>query len=159
MWFRPLANCVLTSSGTAWYEWYPASDITFPTSEVTCAFGDTITATIEATSSTTAVATIKNVSTGKTGSVTFSSSSHPLCQVDAEWVVENYNSNGQSNQLADFGSVTFTNAIATLENGTTIAVSTPKNSQAYSFNIKDASGTPETSWTASGSSITIDYIY
>lgn len=142
---------------TAWYEWIPAADINFPSSEVGCSFGDTITATIEATSNTTAVATIENISTGKTGSVAYSSASHPLCQVDADWIVENYSIGSSHNQLADFGSVTFSNAIATLENGTTISVGNAANS--YSFYNKNSNGTSETSYTTSGSSITIDYIY
>lgn len=129
--------------------------VDFPSSEIACSFGDTITATIEATSATTAIATIENCSTGKIASVSVSSTSggttHPLCQVDADWTLE-----ADAALVPDFGSVTFTGAIATLENGTTVAVGA---STAYTKIIKDASGTPETSVATSGSSMTISYIY
>ncbi|KAJ8468941.1 hypothetical protein ONZ51_g9322 [Trametes cubensis] len=73
--------------------------------------GDTITATVVATSTTSGSATIINHSTGEQVTKTFNG--YPeLCLRDAEWIVEDYERNGERVPLADFDRVTFTNALA-----------------------------------------------
>ena len=101
--------------------------------------GDSVTATVKATSKTGGTATIKNNTKGK--SVTHTFSGQPsLCQYDAEWIVEDFEendgwhhllssehtnadlSNPKSGSLvpfANFGTVTFTGATATSASGTT----------------------------------------
>lgn len=39
-------------------------------------------------------------------------STQPLCQQDAEWIVEDFEDNGAAVPFADFGTVTFDNALA-----------------------------------------------
>jgi hypothetical protein len=73
---------------------------------------------VTATSSTTGTATVKNNSKNQQVTHTLSST-YTLCQEYAEWIVEDYKSNGVDVPLADWGTVTFTNAYATGPTGTT----------------------------------------
>ncbi|KAK9777566.1 putative Aspergillopepsin-2 [Seiridium cardinale] len=100
----------------AWYEWYPDYAYTF--SGITISAGDTITVTVTATSTTAGTAVVKNVSTGKSVTHTFSGSSPGLQELNAEWIVEDFSSGSSLVPFADFGSVTFTNAYATTSSGT-----------------------------------------
>jgi hypothetical protein len=111
---RPL----LTLHLLAWYEWYPASDIPFSSSSITFDAGDSVTLSVTATSSTTGTATIKNNSKNQQVTHTLSST-YALCGKDAEWIVEDFEQSGARVPLADWGTVTFTNAYATAPNGTT----------------------------------------
>jgi hypothetical protein len=108
-----------TTSYFAWFEWFPAGwsdfqDITFDT-------GDVVTITVTATSSTTGTAVILNQSSGQTVSQALESTT-PLCQENAEWIVEDYSADGLV-PFADFGTVTFTDNSATLITGGTIDAS------------------------------------
>ncbi|KAH6652440.1 putative aspergillopepsin [Truncatella angustata] len=100
----------------AWYEWYPDYAYTF--SGITISAGDTITVTVTATSTTGGTAVVKNVSTGKSVTHTFTGQSQALQELNAEWIVEDFSSGGSLVPFADFGSVTFTNAYATTSSGT-----------------------------------------
>ena len=119
----------------AWYEWYPAAATFF--SGISFSAGDSVTVTVKATSKTGGTATIKNNSKGT--SVTHTFSGQPsLCQFDAEWIVEDFEENGERFlfvlgyivahfverlgglvPFANFGTVTFASATATSASGTT----------------------------------------
>lgn len=61
---------------------------------------------------------IENVSTGESVTHTFSSQSNALQELNAEWIVEDFSSGGSLVSFADFGTVTFTDAVATTSSGT-----------------------------------------
>ncbi|KUJ23601.1 uncharacterized protein LY89DRAFT_680327 [Mollisia scopiformis] len=102
----------------AWYEWYP--DYAYDFSGITIHAGDTITVTVKATSKTGGTATVDNVTTGKTVTHTFSNegSEGSLCETDAEWIVEDFESGSSLVSFANFGTVSFTGATATTSSGT-----------------------------------------
>ena len=72
-----------------------------------------------ASSKTGGTATITNNTTGKTVTHSFSGegSLGSLCEYDAEWIVEDFDSGGSQVAFANFGQVTFTGASA--KKGTT----------------------------------------
>jgi len=96
----------------AWYEWYP--DYSYDFSGISLSAGDTITVTVTASSLTGGTAVVENVSTGTTVTHKFSGegSEGDLCEYDAEWIVEDFESSGSLVTFADFGTVTFTAASA-----------------------------------------------
>jgi len=102
----------------AWYEWYP--DYAYDFSGITLAAGNTIKVTVTATSLTAGTAVVENVSTGVTVTHTFSNegSLGSLCETNAEWIVEDYESGSSLVAFADFGAVTFTGASASTSSGT-----------------------------------------
>jgi len=75
---------------------------------------------VTASSLTAGTAVIENVSTGKTVTHTFSNeaSEGSLCEYNAEWIVEDYESGSSLVKFADFGTVTFTGCSATDGSGT-----------------------------------------
>lgn len=77
-----------------------------------------------AASKSSGTAVIENVTTGKTVSHTFSSGSTQgsLGEVNAEWIVEDFESGGSLVEFANFGTVTFTGAQAT-DNGSKVGPS------------------------------------
>ncbi|TFK87241.1 aspergillopepsin [Polyporus arcularius HHB13444] len=101
----------------AWYEWFP--DFAHDFSGISFAAGDTVTVTVTATSTTGGTATITNESNGQTVSNTFSDQP-ALCQTNAEWIVEDFESGGSLVSFANFGTVTFTGASATTNSGSTV---------------------------------------
>lgn len=103
----------------AWYEWYP--DYSYDFSGITLAAGNTIKVTVTASSLTGGTATVSNLSTGKTVTHTFRNegSLGSLCETNAEWIVEDYESGGSLVPFANFGTVAFTGCSA-LEGSTTV---------------------------------------
>jgi hypothetical protein len=97
----------------AWYEWYP--DYAYDFTGITISAGDVIKVTVTAASKSSGTAVIENVTTGKSVSHTFSSGSTEgsLGEVNAEWIVEDFESDGSLVNLVNFGTVTFTGAQAT----------------------------------------------
>ncbi|TVY54063.1 Aspergillopepsin-2 [Lachnellula suecica] len=77
----------------AWYEWYPDYSYNY-VHDIEIAAGDTITVTVEATRKSAGTSTITNESTGLTVVHTFTSSAveADLCEYDAEWIVEDFES-------------------------------------------------------------------
>ncbi|EIN07874.1 hypothetical protein PUNSTDRAFT_114298 [Punctularia strigosozonata HHB-11173 SS5] len=132
----------------AWYEWYP--DYAYDFSGISFKAGDSVTVTVTASSTKSGTAVIKNNTTGKSVSKTISSSS-ALCEQDAEWIVEDFESGGSLVPFANFGTVTFTGASAGLSSGTT----TP--SGATLIDIEQSSSVL-TSVSVSGSSVTVKYV-
>lgn len=100
------------ASFDAWYEWYP--DYAYDFSGIDISAGDEITITVEATSTSAGSATVENVSTGKKVTHTFSGSEQgDLGELNAEWIVEDFEQGGSLVPLANFGTVTFSGAKAT----------------------------------------------
>jgi hypothetical protein len=97
----------------AWYEWYP--DYAYDFTGIAISAGDVIKVTVTAASKSSGTAVIENVTTGKTVTHTFSSGSTQgaLGEVNAEWIVEDFESGGSLVNFANFGTVTFTGAQAT----------------------------------------------
>lgn len=93
-----------------WYEWYPNDAYDF--SGISVSAGNTISLSVTSSSSSKGVATIKNLSTGQTVSKSLSapSSSSHLSGQNAEWIVEDFEEDGSLVPLANWGTVTFTNA-------------------------------------------------
>jgi hypothetical protein len=94
-----------------WYEMLPDNSITIP--EITVSPGDVINASINLVSGTSNewLIEISDVTKGQSFRQTFAYNSS---QLTAEWVVERPTVNSQVSSLADFGSVKFTGAHATL---------------------------------------------
>lgn len=90
------------------YEWYPDYAYDF---SLSISAGDVIFMSVTSSSSTSGVAVIENLTTGKSVSKTITSSS-ALCGENAEWIVEDFESNGSLVAFADFGDVLFTGAVA-----------------------------------------------
>jgi hypothetical protein len=104
--------------------------------------------TVTATSKKAGSAVIKNVTTGKSVTHTFTSQSASLCETNAEWIVEDFESGSSLVPFADFGSVTFKDATV---NGATGV------SGATIINLRQ-SGSVLTDCSASGTSVTCDYV-
>ena len=98
----------------AWYEWFP--DFAFDFTGIDIRPGDRITTNVVATSLTSGTATIINESTDQQVSHTFTLQP-PLCQENAEWIVEDFEEDGQLVPRANWGTVTFTGASAGTPSG------------------------------------------
>ncbi|KAI0656094.1 acid proteinase [Cubamyces menziesii] len=133
----------------AWYEWYP--EYAFDFSGFQVSEGHTITTNVIATSLTTGIATIINHSTGQQVAHLFNLPEFPLCGQDAEWIVEDYEENGQLVPLANFGTVTFTDASA----GTSSGAVGPANAEII---LLEQNGVVLTAVSTTASSVTVRYI-
>jgi hypothetical protein len=95
------------ASFDAWYEWYPDYAYDFDDFEV--GSGDTIAMTVVASSKAGGTATLTNSRTGQTVSHTFTGQGdNPLCEENAEWIVEDFSDGGGLVPFANFGTITFT---------------------------------------------------
>ncbi|KAJ5100482.1 hypothetical protein N7456_006534 [Penicillium angulare] len=100
------------ASFSAWYEWYP--DYAYDFTGIDISAGDEIKVTVEATSTSAGTATVENVSSGQKVSHSFSGeTSGELGELNAEWIVEDFQEGSSLVDLANFGTVTFTGAQAT----------------------------------------------
>jgi hypothetical protein len=109
--------------------------------------------TATATSTSAGSVTLTNLSTGKTVTHSFSGESAKLCETNAEWIVEDFESGNALVPLANFGTVTFTGASVTTTSGGTVGVS-----GAEIMDIKQGS-TVYTDCSVSGSStVTCKYV-
>ncbi|CAG8051346.1 unnamed protein product [Penicillium nalgiovense] len=105
------------TSYNAWYEWYP--DYTHNFSNIQISPGDVIKMTVDATSKSSGFATIENISTGVSVTHIFPYSlGGDLCEFNAEWIVEDFSINNALAPFANFGTVVFSNAVAS-RGGTT----------------------------------------
>ncbi|KAI0040156.1 acid proteinase [Auriscalpium vulgare] len=132
----------------AWYEWYP--DYSYDFSGIPISTGDTIKLTVTASSTKAGTAVIENVTTGKTVTKSLTSSA-ALCEKNAEWIVEDYDSGNSQVPFVNFGTVTFTGASATTGSGTV----GPSGSTILDMK---QSGTVLTSVSTGSSSVTISYV-
>lgn len=139
----------------AWYEWYP--DYSYDFSGISFSAGDEVKVTVDATSSTSGTATVENLTTGETVSETFENvSDGSLCEYNAEWIVEDYTEVYGNYEtlvpLADFGTVTFTDATATTSSGTV----TPED--ATIIDMVSEEDDLEVECSASSSEVTCTYV-
>ncbi len=95
----------------AWWEWIPDNVVMFD--DFPLSVGDKIYMEVDASSKTTGVAILENLTTGKKATHTFKRTPSTLCETDAEWIVEDFADN-----LAGFSEITFTNNSATTSSGT-----------------------------------------
>lgn len=132
----------------AWYEWFPdyAYDFSIHINE-----DDTIKASVSATTGTSGVAIIENVTMGKTMAKSLTSSAALGGQI-TEWIVEDYEEGSSLVSLANWGNVVFIGAIASTKSSTFDA------STAFIIDIQQ-SGKTLTSVTVSGSTVTDKYVY
>ncbi|KAI1089383.1 peptidase A4 family-domain-containing protein [Rostrohypoxylon terebratum] len=129
----------------AWYEWYP--DYAYDFSGISISAGDTITVTVTASSKSAGTAVVENVTTGKSVTHSFSGESDALCETNAEWIVEDFESGGSLVSFANFGTVEFTGASVNGGTGT---------SGATIIDIEQ-NGKVLTDCSASGSTVTCTY--
>lgn len=132
----------------AWYEWYPDYAYDF---SLSISAGDVIKTTVTASSTKAGSAVIENVTTGKSVTKSLSSSS-ALCLENAEWIIEDFEEGDSLVPFADFGTVTFTNAVATTNTG-----STEGPSSGLVLDIKQNSKVL-TSVSTSSSGMTVTYV-
>ncbi len=105
----------------AWYEWFPDYAYTFDGFDI--AAGNVIRLTATAATKSSGSVLIENLSTGRSVTHSFSGQTSPLCETNAEWIVEDFEEGNSLVPFADFGTVTFTNAAVTQSGGTTLGVS------------------------------------
>lgn len=103
--------------------------------------------TVTATSPTSGVATLENLTTGTKSSQTVNNPDHPMCQTDADWIVEDFS---QLN-LANFGTIEFTDTSASSSAGS----DTPAGS---SISEVVADGVTRTSCSASASGVECKWV-
>ena len=93
----------------AWYEWIPDYAYSFDNFGVNV--GDQIKMSVDASSTSTGTATLENLTTGQSVTHNFDSGTpSQLCETNAEWIVEAFQSGGNQVSLANFGTVTFSDA-------------------------------------------------
>lgn len=96
----------------AWYEWFPGPSVDI--SDFSFSAGDTISITVSSSDDSDGSVILENVSTGQ--SITeYASAPSPdavLGGQNAEWIVEDFDVGGSQVPFADFGTVLFTNAVA-----------------------------------------------
>ena len=140
-------------SRIAWYEWYPDSSYYFSNLDIST--GNVIRATVNSSTSTSGIATIENLTNGQTG-VRHLSSTSALCGRNAEWIVEDFeDGNGNQVPFANFGTVTFTDAIAS---GPGTGTYTPDGAIAITLEDPENDYQVLTSVSINGSSVTIEYL-
>ncbi|KAI1363269.1 peptidase A4 family-domain-containing protein [Xylaria arbuscula] len=144
----------ITSGGSvsydAWYEWYP--DYAYDFSGFSVKGGDEIKITVTASSKAAGVATLENLTTGTSVSHSFSNERNQLCEYDAEWIVEDYESGGALVTFANFDSVTFTGAAA-VKSGSSVGVT-----GASILDIKQGSSVLTDCSTSGTSTVTCSYV-
>jgi hypothetical protein len=133
----------------AWYEWFPA--VSFDFSGISVAAGDEIILTVTATTTKSGTAVIENVTTKQTVSKSLTSTS-ALCLENAEWIVEDFEEGSSLVPFGDFGTVTFTNAVATTVSGTTV---TPSGATLIEI---EQSNKVLTSVSTSGNNLIVSYV-
>ncbi|KAF4966867.1 hypothetical protein FSARC_5480 [Fusarium sarcochroum] len=135
----------------AWYEWIPDYAYNFNNFDVHV--GDKIRITVDATSKTKGVATLENLTRSQKVTHTFTNTPSTLCETNAEWIVEAFQENGSQVDLANFGSVTFTDASVSGTSGT----SGPSGAEIIDISL-DQGQSVEAQASISGSSVTVKYV-
>ncbi|KGO78086.1 Concanavalin A-like lectin/glucanases superfamily [Penicillium italicum] len=134
----------------SWYEWFP--DYAYDFSGISINTGDVVKLTVTATSKTSGSAVIENLSSGSSVTHHFSGvDDGDLCETNAEWIVEDFESNGQLVPFTNFGTVTFSNAKA-ISGGQTVG---PSGSSILDI---QQNGQVLTRSFADGNSVTVSYV-
>ena len=138
----------------AWYELIPDPVVRITNMRIRP--GDTITASINLTDKATNTWSIEinDISRSETfkEAVFYNSS-----RLSAEWIVERPTVNGNIRTLADFGSVTFSDCTATLENSTGTVSSFPYR-ELLMYTSQDVELVTVSPLNSDGSSFTVDYL-
>lgn len=121
----------------AWYEMYPAGFVKITSLAISP--GDTISASVHHANSNKFVLSITNVTTG--GSFSTTQISSQAKRSSAEWIVEAPSSITGVLPLADFGTINFSGASATINGTTGPADNTWAGSTLYQVNMVDRDGT------------------
>ncbi|KAJ5638424.1 hypothetical protein N7528_000814 [Penicillium herquei] len=109
------------ASFSAWYEWYPQYAYDF--TNISISAGDEIKVSVQATSTSTGFAVVENLSTGvKVSHEFFGGEGGELGELNAEWIVEDFQQGLALVDFANFGTVSFRNACA-VDNGTVVGPS------------------------------------
>ncbi|PSR76997.1 acid proteinase [Coniella lustricola] len=104
----------------AWYEWYP--DYAYNFAGFSVSAGDTIVMTASAASTKAGTVTLENSTTGKKVTQSFSAETDPLCEYNAEWIVEDFESGSSLVAFADFDTVTFTDCSPSVSGSTIVDI-------------------------------------
>ncbi|CCE32112.1 related to aspergillopepsin II precursor [Claviceps purpurea 20.1] len=116
----------------AWYEWYPEYSHNWDNFKIKA--GDQIKMIVDATTSTSGTASLENLTTGQKVSQHFPKAPVKICGVTAEWIVEDFTANDHQVPFANFGSITFTNAIAKGDKGSV----SPQGAEIYAIREENA---------------------
>ncbi|ETS82662.1 hypothetical protein PFICI_04538 [Pestalotiopsis fici W106-1] len=146
-------DATIDSQGTsfyAWYEWYPEDTVAIDLGDI--AAGDIITVNLTSSGDYTSGSIVmENKSTGNSFTKTVTDSSAALCGAAIEWIMEDLVVDGSENGLADFGTVTFSDAAGTSKGGSV----SPADSQL--LDIQDSDGTALTASSTTSDSVVIVY--
>lgn len=95
----------------AWYEWYPDYAYDF---DISISAGDVISLSVVASSNSQGTVVIENLTQGQkvTKTLNAPSPSATLAGENAEWIVEDFQQNGQLVPFANFGTVLFNDTVA-----------------------------------------------
>ncbi|KAF3761891.1 acid proteinase [Cryphonectria parasitica EP155] len=104
----------------AWYEWYP--NYAYDFSGFSVSAGDTIVMTASASSLKAGTVTLENSTTGKKVTQSFSAESSELCEYNAEWIVEDFESGSSLVNFADFDTVTFKDCSPSVSGSTIVDI-------------------------------------
>jgi hypothetical protein len=125
---------------------------------ITISEGDEINMSVTATSTTSGVASVKNLSNGQSVTHTFTGMTvGPLCKVNAEWIVEDFDqckadlTGCTEVPFANFGTVEFTSASA-VQNGKTVSLN-----GATDINMVTTGGASRATCSSSSSTVTCKY--
>jgi len=144
-----------TTTANTWTEVYPNPGVNLA---MTVNPGDTIKLTLTATSTTTGTAVVENQSNGQSSTVSLTSPS-ALCLENAEWIVEDFQEGTFLIPFADFGTITFNDASATTQSGSTIG---PDSAGSHIINMAQKDAELQvlqfTSASCAASSVTVDYL-
>ncbi|KAF4457202.1 hypothetical protein F53441_766 [Fusarium austroafricanum] len=135
----------------AWYEWIPDYAHSFTNFAVNV--GDQIRMTVDASSKTKGIATLENLSSGQKVTHSFTNTPSTLCETNAEWIVEAFQENGSQVNLANFGTVTFTDASVSGSSGT----SGPSGAEIIDIS-PDQGSTVQAQGSISRNSVTVQYV-
>jgi hypothetical protein len=136
----------------AWMEWYPNNAIYFSQDQLSFRPGDTVSLSVIALTNTTGKITIRNYGPNGGYMQYYLTNSVPLCELNAEWMVEDFSDGSGQVPFADFGSVTFTDALVRTSTGIDIGPD-----QATIFDIRQNNATL-TSTSTKKRSLTVRYV-
>lgn len=95
-----------------WTEWWQYDMMDY-SGDLPLQAGDQLRFTVHATSTTSGTTTIENLTNGQSVSHTFTSeTAYPLCETDAEWIIEDWQQNGQPVPLINWGTIEFSDTTA-----------------------------------------------
>ncbi|TEY74753.1 hypothetical protein BOTCAL_0070g00200 [Botryotinia calthae] len=133
----------------AWYEWYPADTQVIDLGTLTAE--DVISVNLTTSGLNQGTVVMENKSTGKSYTTTVSSA-NTLCGVSAEWIMEDLSIDSSTIGLANYGSVVFSDAVATTASETV----TPSGAEI--LDIETSSNIILTKSSVTGKSVTIAYV-